>query len=413
MKLRSTKTAAVAVAALAAITAATLVPTPAANAADPTGTVTAYAPEGASVLKGDVLVWQNQLLATRNAGGFTAFDLNGTASASPIAAGVVKAYTTFGSLLAWVEGVSLKTSNAGGTVTGLLGAPIPAASDSILAVGAELWIGRPGAIDRYTPTATAYPAAVALPGPFTGTVRMTIGPDNNIWVIDSTGAVDTLSRWTPAGVAVGAPLNFPNTSADPSAIAVGGDGAVWVIESGINSIARITTSLAISEYPLPVGSVPKSLIAGPGGMWLAENGTNQVSLLTVPGGVFTRTPFTAPPSSGLQSMTVGPDGNVWAVGTLANKIAKFGTTAPTTTTTAAPTTTTILSTTTVAPTTVAPTTVAPTTAAPTTAAPTTAAPPPATIVIVKTRVCTKFRRVRIKVGKKVTIKSTCIRYRVR
>lgn len=410
---RSVRTAAVAVSSLGLLAGIALVDADGAGAADVVGTLTSITPDASTTaLNGEAIVWQGEILANRNyvaPSGYVAFTMAGAAAPSPIATvGVVKTSAIFGSLLTWISGTTVYTANPGGTVTALTGA-VPATADSILAVGNDLWISRAGGVDRYTPTAAALGAGTALPGTFAATsiLRMAVGPDNNVWVIEKNPGVDTLTRWTPAGAAVGAALNFPSSAADPIALALGSDGAMWVVEGGNNSVARIDGSFVLTELPLPAGAAPLMVANGPGGVWVTESGLNNVSRISFSAGSFTRLPFAAPSSFGLRSVVLGPDGNMWAVGSIANKMAKFGTTIPTTTTTTIATTTTAAPTTTVVATTAAPTTAAPTTAAPT-APPTTQAPAPAT----KKKVCIKSAKKKVKVGKKFVTQTVCTKYKL-
>lgn len=396
-------------AAVAACTAVALaLPSPSpVSAADSVGTVTSFAPEAGAVLAGDITVWQNELLVNKTAPGYTAFNLTGAPGVSPIAAGIVKASIVFNGQLLWLDSTNtIKTANAGGVVT-MLGT-VPAGSDSMIAVGSQLWVSRAGAIDRYTPGATLG-GATTLPATFgaTSILRMVIGPDNNVWVIEknpAVGGVDTITRWSPAtATAVGSTFNLANSSADPIAVAAGSDNAVWIVEAGTNAIGRLDTNLAFAEFALPAGASAQSIVRGPdGAVWLTESALNNVARLTFSAGVFTRTPYPAPSSFGLKNLTVGPDGNIWAVGTIANRVARFGTLAPTTTTT----TPTTLPATTLPATTVPPTTTAAPVTVPPTAAPT--APP---LTAPPTRKCIKSSRRRTRVNGKLVTRTVCTKYR--
>ena len=393
--------------ALVAFTAAGLASAGGAGAADTTGTVTAYAPEPGAVLSGEIITWQGELLANKTTAGYTSFSTAGAGAASPIAAGIVRTSIIFNGQLTWIDSLNnVKSSNPGGLVTNL--GTVPAGSDSMLAVGTQLWISRVGGVDRYSPAATLGGAtSLALTFGATSTMRMTIGPDNNVWVLEKNPAangVDTISRWNPqTAVQVGSTINFASSAADPSAIAHGSDGAVWIVEGGINAIARFDQNTTASELVLPPGASPQSISAGPdGAVWLTEAGLNNVSRLTFGAGTIKREPYAAPSSFGLKGLTVGPDNNLWAVGTVANRVAKFGTTPPTTTTIA---TTTLPSTTTAAPTT---TTTAPPATIVITTPPTAQAP---VVITVKKRVCTKTAKRRVKVNGKYVTRTVCIKYR--
>jgi hypothetical protein len=385
---------------LLAVTGAAVSP---AGAADTVGTVYNYAPDGASVLAGELVSWNGEVLANRTTAGFTAFNVGGTASNSPIATGVpVKFMAVLGPNLVWVDNTgAVKSSNPGGTVTNL--GTVPTTIDSMIVVGAQLWFTRPGGIDRYQPTASALggnsPLALTTP---TAVPRLALGADGNVWAVErNVTGVDVLTRWTTLGAPVGTAYNFTNSGVDPIGIAAGPDGGMWVLLGGTNSIARLDNNLSYSESALPAGASPRALVAGPdGGVWVTENGLNNVSRWTWNAGAFTRTATAAPSAFGLQKLIVGPDANIWAVGTNANRMGKFGTISPTTTTTSTSTTTTTVVAATTLPTTT--TTVAP---------PTTVVVAPTTKKLTTKRVCTRTARKRVKVNGKFVIRTVCTRYR--
>ena len=389
--------------ALVALTVTGLAYSDEAGAADAVGSVTAFAPEAGAVLNGEIITWQGELLANRTAAGYTSFSIAGTAAGSPIAAGIVRTSTIFNGQLTWIDSLNaVKSSNPGGLVTTL--GTVPAGSDSMLTVGTQLWISRVGAVDRYSPAATLG-GATALPLAFgaTSTMRMAVGPDTNVWVLEknpAAGGVDTISRWNPqTATQVGSTINFANSAADPSAIANGPDSAVWIIEGGINTIARFDQNAIASELVLPPGASPQSVVAGPdGAVWITETGLNNVSRLSFGAGVIKRDPYPAPSSFGLKGLTVGPDSNIWAVGTVANRVAKFGTTPPPTTTT---TTTTVAAVTTTSPATT-------TTSTTTTTSPLVVVITPTTA---KKRVCIKTGKKRVKVKGKYVRQTYCVKYR--
>lgn len=381
-----------------------------ASAADLVGSVGSFAPEAGAVLNGTLVSWQGEVLAAKAApGGFSAFNVTtGVAAASPLApVGVAKSPVVFNGLLAWIDSTAniVRTANAGGTVTALTGSA--AGYDAMIALGSDLWMAKAGAVDKYTPNLSTSTLGVATPigsFPATSTMRMAVGPDGNVWVVEKGAGVDTLNRFTPAGVAVGAATNFASNSADPTAIVLGPDNAMWVIQSGLNSVARFEANLSKADFALAAGAAPSAITAGTdGGVWISETASNNVARLSFAGGAFARTAYSAPSAFGLKDVISGPDGNVWAIGTVANRAAKFGTAIPTTTTIAA-TTTTALSTTTVPTPT---TTVAPPT---TTTTPTTLPAPTTTIIKGTVYRCAKTARKRVKVGKKFVFKVVCTRF---
>ncbi len=392
------KRAAASVASLC-VGAALLATANSAGAADALGTVAAFAPESGAALNGGLISWQNEVLATKGGtGGFTAFNTStGAAASSPLTpTGVVKSPIVFNNLLTWIDSTAnvVRTANPGGTVTALTGSV--AGYDTMIAVGNDLWLTKPGGVDKFTPnlSTNALGGATTVGGfLLSSTLRAAVGPDGNVWVIEKGAGVDRLFRFNPAGASLGS-LNFSTDGDDPTAIALGADGAMWVVLSGAGKVARFETNLARTDINATgIGVV----IAGPGGAWVTEPAQNNIARLTFAAGTITRTPFSAPSSFGLRDLIVGSDGNIWAAGSVANRVAKFGTVAPTTT---APTST---STTTIAPTTVAVTTTTTTTTLPATVPPTVKAAP--------VRRCVKTARRRVKVGKKFVTKTVCIRYR--
>ncbi len=70
----------------------------------------------------------------------------------------------------------------------------------------------------------------------------------------------------------------------PGAITSGSDGALWFTE-GANKIGRMTTSGAVTEYPIPTAnSNPSGIAAGPdGALWFAENNSGKIGRITTTG----------------------------------------------------------------------------------------------------------------------------------
>ncbi len=91
----------------------------------------------------------------------------------------------------------------------------------------------------------------------------------------------------------------------PDGIAAGTDGNLWVAETGVNKIARVTPTGAITEFPIKGGLLPSAVTAGPdGNLWFAQRGG--VGYITSAGKV------TIDKVDGIiSSITPGPDGNLW------------------------------------------------------------------------------------------------------
>lgn len=127
-------------------------------------------------------------------------------------------------------------------------------------------------------------------------------------------------------IAIGA-FALPTPNCSPAEITRGPDGALWFSEQGCNQIGRITTNGAITEYRLPPctnncnlyppgGPSPTGIVSGPdGALWFAETGANAIGRITTSGAV-TVYPITPPDLNHYSnhvpnSITVGADGALW------------------------------------------------------------------------------------------------------
>jgi virginiamycin B lyase len=167
----------------------------------------------------------------------------------------------------------------------------------------NLWFADGPAIGRITPSGvvTKYPA----PAP----AHLTAGPDGNIWFTMNQG--NRIGRITPSG----AVTLFPLVDLNAPGITAGPDGKVWFTVNGLDTggrskIGSITTDGTILEYV--IDSNPEEITTGPdGNLWYTSTDFNsnfgkvgRISPEGVPLGEFTL--------SGLPfSITTGPDGNVW------------------------------------------------------------------------------------------------------
>jgi streptogramin lyase len=123
----------------------------------------------------------------------------------------------------------------------------------------------------------------------------------------------------------------PATASEPagpgpwnaSSIVVGSDGNLWFTEGNWSSIARITPSGSVTQFPVPFGagqSDPNGITAGPGGnLWFTDF-SGQVGMITTAGAVST---FSAPLES--DAIALGSDGNLWATVDDAATIARVST----------------------------------------------------------------------------------------
>ena len=103
---------------------------------------------------------------------------------------------------------------------------------------------------------------------------------------------------------------LPTAMSQPQGIAVGPDGALWFTESYGNKIGRITTTGAVTEYPvLTAGSKPWAITAGYGALWFTELTANQIGCITLEG-VITEYPIPTA-NSAPEGIAAGPDGALW------------------------------------------------------------------------------------------------------
>jgi virginiamycin B lyase len=107
----------------------------------------------------------------------------------------------------------------------------------------------------------------------------------------------------------------------PWGIAAGRDGALWFTEANVSRIGRMTTSGAVTEFPLPAGTYLREITAGPdGALWFTDG--NRIGRITT-AGVITEFPV-GNASAEMLDITTGPDGNIWYTYVLL-----FGLSAPT------------------------------------------------------------------------------------
>jgi streptogramin lyase len=193
--------------------------------------------------------------------------------------------------------------------------------------GALWFTGVPGEIGRISTTGVVTEFAVpeipppagskpGTPGTAATPTSITVGPDGALWF----GENGAIGRIATAGTIEQFPL--ANSSGTVDDITAGPDGALWFTEqfpTELNSLARITTSGAITEYPGLVPNNVGSMIEGPdGNLWLTEappavgfgNGPYVTICRITPAGTFTA--FNVPGNfDTIGGLTPGPGGNLW------------------------------------------------------------------------------------------------------
>jgi streptogramin lyase len=151
------------------------------------------------------------------------------------------------------------------------------------------------------------------------------GPDMNVWLVASNGSGAALvGRVVPNAPGNEVLTEFPVMSTGNLLdIAAGPDGNLWFTDAGSNEIGRITTTGAITKFPVPTAaSGVHGIIAGPdGNLWFTENLANKFAKIT-PAGVVTELACIPTAASGPTNITVGGDGRLWLTETGAGKIAR-------------------------------------------------------------------------------------------
>jgi len=169
-------------------------------------------------------------------------------------------------------------------------------------------------VDEFSvPTSSAYTTEIAN------------GLDGNLWFTESN--TNTIGKIATSGAITEFTMNQPS---NPVGITSGPDGNIWFTESDpqANSIGRITPDGAITHFHIPTNnSLPQTITSGPdGNLWFTEYGADKIGRIT-PSGVITE--FPVPNNNGeslyLYAITTGPDGNLWFTESdvLADKIGKI------------------------------------------------------------------------------------------
>jgi virginiamycin B lyase len=187
-----------------------------------------------------------------------------------------------------------------------------------------LWFtmqGSTGAIGRLD--ASGAVRELALPQGTANPRGIAIGPDRALWIAaqGTPSSNGVILRLTTDGRFTRYVLASPDSAVQ--GITAGPDGALWFTEEAANKIGRITTSGAVTEYPLPTGPnaaqcgqrCPLDIVAGPdGALWFTESqfsigGGNRIGRISTSGMV---TEYAVPTQNSLPGRIVrGPDGSLW------------------------------------------------------------------------------------------------------
>jgi streptogramin lyase len=110
-------------------------------------------------------------------------------------------------------------------------------------------------------------------------IGIVFGPDGNLWYCNSFSSA--IVKLAPGSSAPLKTFLTPTLFSQPGGITVGSDGALWFTEGTGNAIGRITTSGAITEYPVPTsGAGPDAIATGPdGSIWFTESSYSKIGRL--------------------------------------------------------------------------------------------------------------------------------------
>lgn len=140
------------------------------------------------------------------------------------------------------------------------------------------------------------------------------GPDNNLWFTAEDSSFTTGFSEIVQMSAFGTAQVFPTSTAAQTAkryafdIVPGPDGRMWFTEG--NYIGAITTSGAMTEYPIPSGRTSNFITAGPdGNLWFTENYGDYVGKISPSGSV---SEYAVPTLfAGPWMIAAGKDGALW------------------------------------------------------------------------------------------------------
>jgi virginiamycin B lyase len=131
------------------------------------------------------------------------------------------------------------------------------------------------------------------------------GPDGAVWFTEYEG--DAVGRITTTGALTEFPLSQFRIHG-LMGIAAGSDGAMWFTEPG-DGIGRITTDGAVTNYPLSHDVDPYAIVAGAdGALWFTERGGGGLGRITT-AGVFSKRPLEE--LGDTEGIAAGPDGALW------------------------------------------------------------------------------------------------------
>ena len=189
-----------------------------------------------------------------------------------------------------------------------------------------------GTVDRYDPAAgvTQFSSLPPNAATFLLTTNITVGARGELWAAgtNSLGNQSEIFRFN-SDFSMAATFPVPghsfNTGGNFNYIAFASDGNVWFTDRVNNRVGRITPDGALTFVSIPVdqsfGMVPYSLVSAPdGNLYFLELSRNNLVRIDPRTMLVTTTmvpapisipPGPSPPSYPVNTLAVGPDGNLW------------------------------------------------------------------------------------------------------
>lgn len=170
--------------------------------------------------------------------------------------------------------------------------------------GGHLWFTRFGAKDDLWEIATSGETLAKYNIKSGNAAHVAYGNTGLMW-FDVLGNPALVGRITPRGKRLAA---IPGPSYIPGPMALGPDGRMWICDGG--SVAAVDGALNVTIYSIPGGGGLDGITAGPDGNLWATDFINSAIVRITPSGVMTE--YATPTPNMLPfAIGVGPDGNIW------------------------------------------------------------------------------------------------------
>lgn len=196
--------------------------------------------------------------------------------------------------------------------------PIIESPIGYMAVGADgnFWFERDTLSESYMVSATTDWETTEFVTPLGYSIWDTkLGPDDNIWYARPP---DKLGRVTRSGQ-----INEIMTSAEANAemLCAGPDGNLWFV--GRSTFGNVTVDGMVVEYAAPpAGDLAGCTAGDDGNIWLTDRGQSAIISVAPSGEIIDSWP-TPTRDASPSDLVSGPDGQVWFIEAIPNKVAKI------------------------------------------------------------------------------------------